>query len=201
MKKLMLLSLLIVYSIIFSQQYQITTYDDELDTKQVEFYINSDDSNDEKIKTIIYDSDGHIKILEEYKNGINHGNFFHYSHWFHTESNKVMRIRYLYKYEVWDYGNLLEKMIFFEKNGHIYQHYRYDTDGNNLGMTVYKENGQFWGTGIDCVDCEYISYYDNGHIHTVGNKINGKLNGKQTSYNEDGSIKEVKNYKDGKLVK
>ena len=51
------------------------------------------------------------------------------------------------------------------------------------------------------MDGKGIWYYENGRIWKEDNFKDGKIDGKWTFYNVDGSIKEVVEYKQGKLYK
>jgi len=52
------------------------------------------------------------------------------------------------------------------------------------------------------IDGKLTSYYENGQIKSETNFKDGKIeDGKWTYYKEDGSINYVEEYKDGRLVK
>jgi antitoxin component YwqK of YwqJK toxin-antitoxin module len=41
-------------------------------------------------------------------------------------------------------------------------------------------------------------YYENGNVKQVGNFVDGKLDGKWISYTEEGNVKAIAQYRDGK---
>jgi antitoxin component YwqK of YwqJK toxin-antitoxin module len=53
---------------------------------------------------------------------------------------------------------------------------------------------------LENVDDEVIAtyYYENGNVKQVGNFVDGKLNGKWISYREEGTVKAIAQYKNGK---
>jgi antitoxin component YwqK of YwqJK toxin-antitoxin module len=53
---------------------------------------------------------------------------------------------------------------------------------------------------LESVDDEVIAtyYYENGNVKQVGNFVDGKLNGKWISYTEEGNVQAIAQYKDGK---
>lgn len=53
---------------------------------------------------------------------------------------------------------------------------------------------------LESVDDQVIAtyYYENGNIKQVGNFIDGKLEGKWISYSEEGNIQVIAQYKNGK---
>ena len=53
---------------------------------------------------------------------------------------------------------------------------------------------------LESVDDEVIAtyYYENGNVKQVGNFVDGKLNGKWISYTEEGNVQAIAYYKDGK---
>jgi antitoxin component YwqK of YwqJK toxin-antitoxin module len=53
---------------------------------------------------------------------------------------------------------------------------------------------------LESIDDEVIAtyYYENGNVKQVGNFVDGKLNGKWISYSEDGKVQAIAQFKDGK---
>lgn len=53
---------------------------------------------------------------------------------------------------------------------------------------------------LESVDDEFIAtyHYENGKVKQVGNFVDGKLNGKWISYSEDGNVLAIAHYKNGK---
>ena len=53
---------------------------------------------------------------------------------------------------------------------------------------------------LESLDDEVIAtyYYENGNVKQVGNFVDGKLNGKWISYTEEGNVQAIAQYKNGK---
>ena len=131
---------------------------------------------------------------QTYNNGIKNGP---YKEWYVIGKEKILRLVGNYKNGekdgLWTYYSENEKW----KEGNF-------MEGKEDGLWIYYNNkGWKWKeeTYID----QYISkithyyrtaqYYRNGQVQSEGNtNFRGSYDGKWTYYNEDGSIKEVKEY-------
>lgn len=65
-----------------------------------------------------------------------------------------------------------------------------------VSAVIYSQNKPKLENVDDQVQATY--YYENGNVKQVGNFADGKLDGKWTSYTEEGNVVAVAYYKDGK---
>ena len=107
------------------------------------------------------------------------------------ESNKLS-----YNYLTDEFGE-----VYLEGNFEIYDLLSFFVKPDDKNYTIYDiRGGIYYDDGIE--NSRRITYDENGNKISEGYYENGKMEGKHTFYNEDGSIKGVYKYKDGfELVK
>lgn len=65
-----------------------------------------------------------------------------------------------------------------------------------VSAVIFSQNKPKLENVDDQVKATY--YYENGNIKQVGNFLDGKLEGKWVSYSEEGNVQAIAYYKDGK---
>jgi len=65
-----------------------------------------------------------------------------------------------------------------------------------VSAVVFSQNKPKLENIDDQVKATY--YYENGNVKQVGNFVDGKLDGKWTSYSEEGNLQAIAYYKNGK---
>ena len=98
----------------------------------------------------------------------------------------------------------LVKLESYYENGQIEKEGNYKDGWKDDKYTYYNEDGSLKGEGIhkdgEIWDGLIVSYYENGQIKEEGNYKDGDRDGyKEYKYYEDGQIKGEGNFKDGEL--
>ncbi len=133
-------------------------------------------------------------LISDFKNGFKEGIGEHYRNDILIEKAEFCQGQFCGLHESYYENGVLARRKFFNKDQKlegVFTHYR-EKDGNILRKSLYK-NGVKNGK-------EYIYLASkNGMVRSERNYLNGKLEGEEIGYNEDGSLDYKKNYKNGVL--
>ena len=131
-----------------------------------------------------WDEEGEKREEETYKDGVLHG----------------IRKRWLTSHHYWEYhynnGEVVKQLQY--EDGKLFIKTEYNNNGGNENKkTTFYDNGQkHYEENMKNYGCDRLSiwYYNNGQKKCEGNMSNYYRVGTWTFYNEDGSVKEVKDY-------
>lgn len=170
-------------------------------------------------KVNIYDQNGRLIAVEQYKNGLKNGqtllyNFVHNvlseekidykdglidgKHQLFGLNGKLILSEEYKK----DKLNGIREMFF--ENGQIYSREHYKNDKPEGTRQIYYENGQllYEESYIDGkLEGQRKGYYEDGSLYLQENYHQGLLDGKRVIFHKNGQINIQQNYKEGKLVK
>ena len=165
-----------------------------------------------------FDRHGKITILENYKNGLAHGQTVYYSQYSETplseteytngKKNGLFRQYYdnaKLQEDTWFKDDLKNgKSKWFNKNGQMIAEYNYK-DGNFDGIqkTFYENDTvQSVSNYIDNKQSgESKEYYRNGKLKLSGKYLLGQKDGLWTEYDELGKVTKVTRFKEGEEEK
>ncbi len=210
MKKILLFSLIIFYTVVsFSQKYKIYNGDtinrvDENNLKQgLWIYFNDEYKNKivqkgqyvnnkkEGVWQTFYPN-GNLKSEITYKNNKQTGPVKIY-----YEDGTLQETGY------WKYNKWVGEYKYYYPNGNLKYHWFFDESGKRTGTQEYfYESGkkQISGQWVEGKETGKITeYYENGNVKKIADFEQGKLNGSVTEYYSDGQIKSRSTYKNGQM--
>ena len=164
--------------------------------------------------SIQFDRKGKISLVENFKNGLAHGQVILYSQFNETPQSETEyafgKKNGLYR-QYYDNGKIQEESWFKDdlkngiskwnnKNGQRIAEYKYKF-GNFDGLQkTFFENDSLQSSNnyIDNIlSGESKEYYRNGKVKISGNYVNGEKDGIWTEYNELGKAEKITRFKDG----
>ena len=168
--------------------------------------------------SIQFDRKGKISLVENYKNGLAHGQTVYYSQFNETPVSETEyahgKKNGLYR-QYYDNAKIQEESWFVDdlknglsrwnnKNGQRVAEYNYKA-GNFDGLQkTYYENDSILSVNTyqdNKLSGEAREYYRNGKVKVSGKYLNGQKDGVWTEYNEIGRAEKATKYKDGVEVK